>query len=73
MFMDKLLEALKGSKNNDLEDKKTSRALEKMQKQKRLSSDEFFRVYDTLWKEGPTVKYQSPDAWRNFGEKSNAP
>ena len=73
MFKDKFIEALKGSKDKDLEDKVISGALDKIQRQKRLSSDEFLKVYDTLWKEGPAVKYQNPDAWRNFGEKSHTP
>ena len=34
----------------------------KIQKQKRLSSNEFLSVYDSLWKEGPKVQYQNPDA-----------
>jgi hypothetical protein len=62
MFKDKFLEALKQSKNSQTEDNKTIRTLDKIQRQKRLSSEEFLKVHDTLWKEGPSVKHQSPDA-----------
>jgi len=63
MFKDKLLAALKDKKSpysND--DKMMGKAASKIQKQKRLSSSEFLSVYDSLWKEGPAVQYQNPDA-----------
>ena len=60
MFRDKVVEALK-SKNGD--DKKTIQTMNKIENQKRLSSEEFFQVYDTLRKEGPYVKYHNPDSW----------
>ena len=53
MFKDRLLEALKHSKNSSKEDYETARAIAKMESQKRLSSQEFLKVYDTLWQEGP--------------------
>jgi phage gp16-like protein len=56
MFRDKILETLNRSKTNDQEDEKTIRAIDKIQRQERLSSEEFLKVYDTLWKEGPKVK-----------------
>jgi hypothetical protein len=62
MFRDKVLETLNRSKTNNKEDEKTINAIDKIQRQKRLSSEEFQKVYDTLWKEGPKVKYQRPDA-----------
>jgi regulator of replication initiation timing len=56
----KLLKALKSKKNRD---KKTIKATIKIEKQRRLSSEEFIRVYDSLWKDGPTVKFPNPDSW----------
>jgi hypothetical protein len=56
----KMLKALKSKKNKD---KKTIQALTKIEKQKRLSSEEFIKVYDSLWKNGPSVKFQNPDSW----------
>jgi len=70
MFKDKLLETLNPSKTNDKENRKTKKAINKIQRQRKLSSAEFLKVYDTLWKEGPKVKYQSPDTWRD-PEESN--
>ena len=32
-------------------------------KQKRLSSEEFLKVHDEIWKPGPSVNYQNPDNW----------
>jgi hypothetical protein len=68
MFRDKLVKTLNRSKTNNKKDKKTREAIDKIQRQKRLSTEEFRKIYDTLWKEGPKVKYQSPDEWRKPGE-----
>jgi len=40
-------------------DKAVSEAIGKIENQKRLSSKEFLKGYETIWKEGPTVKYQN--------------
>ena len=46
----------------------------KSEKQKRLSSKEFLNGYEAIWKQGPSVKYQSPDAWnRNICQTINEP
>jgi hypothetical protein len=68
MFRDKLVKTLNRSKTNNKGDKKTAKAIDKIQRQKRLSSEEFRKVYDNVWKEGPKIKYQSPEAWRKPGE-----
>jgi hypothetical protein len=36
---------------------------DKLKKRKRLSADEFWSVYDSIWQEGPEVKYQNPNKW----------
>ena len=28
-----------------------------------LSSKEFLKGYDAIWKQGPSIKYQNPEAW----------
>ena len=68
MFKDELVKTSNRSKTNNKKDKKTLKAIDKIQKQERLSSEEFGKVYDNVWKEGPRIKYQSPDAWRKPGE-----
>jgi hypothetical protein len=52
-------------KNRNMEkcDAEVSKAVGKMENQKRLSSKEFLKSYETLWKEGPAVRY------RNIGSK----
>jgi hypothetical protein len=62
MFKEKVLDALK-QEQKDTPNKKTSQTIAKIQKQKRLTSEEFFKVHDTLWKKGPEVKYKDPDNW----------
>jgi hypothetical protein len=70
MFKNKL-ETLNRSKINNKEAEKKIKAIDKIQRQKRLSTEEFRKVYDNLWKEGPRIKYQSPDAWRKPGESGD--
>ena len=72
MLKDKVVKTLNRSETKKKENKKTTKAIDKIQRQKRLSSDEFRKVYDTLWTEGPKIKYQSPDAWRKLGESANS-
>jgi hypothetical protein len=63
MFKKGLLNGLKNKESiNSNDDKKKSLAVNKVKKQKRLSSQEFQSTYDSLWKEGPSVNYQNPDA-----------
>ena len=63
MFKDKLIAALKVRESRDNNgDKEMFRTLNKIQKQKRLSSIEFLKVYNLLWKKGPKVLYQNPEA-----------
>jgi hypothetical protein len=44
-------------------DKKTLESLGKINEQKRLSTNEFQRLYDIIWKKGPESRVQNPDAW----------
>jgi hypothetical protein len=64
MFKKRLLKKLKLSQNGNNPDEETVQAMIKIQKHKRLSSQEFLKVYDTIWKEGPKTVYQYPDNWR---------
>ena len=63
MFRDRLSGALKRSKKSEKGKDEALQAFYKMEREERLSSKEFLKLYDDLWKEGPLVKYQSPDAW----------
>jgi len=37
-----------------------------MLRAKRTSSEDFLRAFDAIYKEGPKVKFQNPDAWTKF-------
>lgn len=64
MFKDRLLDTLKNKKREEKLDEEMSQAMAKIQKQKRLSSQEFLKVYETIRREGPPkMKYQNPEAW----------
>jgi hypothetical protein len=58
MFKNRLINSSK-SKNNGKFDSEVSKAFRKTEKHKRLSSKEFLKGYETIWKEGPSVKYQN--------------
>ena len=68
MFKNRLLETLKRSNNGNKPDDETLRAMAKIQEHKRLSSQEFQKVYDAIWQEGPETAYKNPDEWRKDGD-----
>jgi len=39
------------------------RLINKLKKQQKLTNDEFWLIYDSIWQKGPQVKYQNPDKW----------
>jgi hypothetical protein len=43
---------------------KTTRTVKLTPSKKRLSSEDFLKKADKLWREGPPVKYKYPDAWQ---------
>ncbi len=63
MFNDDFLEALKKNQKENSSDQGTVEAVKKIQKQKRLSSEEFLRVFDAIRKDGPKTNYKMPDKW----------
>jgi hypothetical protein len=63
VFKERLLETLKSSQNKGKIDEETLQAMAKIQNHKRLSSEEFLKVYDTIRKEGPKTTYQNPNSW----------
>jgi hypothetical protein len=68
MFKERLLETLKFSQNGGKPDKETLNVMAKIQNHKKLSSQEFLKVYDTIRKEGPKTAYQNPNSWRKTGD-----
>jgi hypothetical protein len=68
MFKERLLDALKLSQSGDKADEETLQAINKIQKHKKLSSQEFLKVYDIIRQEGPKTVYQNPNSWRRLGD-----
>ena len=68
MFKERLLDTLKKSQNSKDPDKDMSQTITKIEKHKRLSSQEFLKGYDAIWREGPKTPYQNPNAWRRPGD-----
>jgi hypothetical protein len=54
----RLVDALKNSIESNGH---ISQAMSKIEKEEKLSSKEFFEIYDSLWREGPTIRYVNPD------------
>lgn len=61
MLKDRLADTLK-NKNKEKPEEEISQAASKIEKQKRLSTQEFQKVYETIWQGGPAVKYHNPGA-----------
>ncbi len=68
MFKERLIETLKYSDNTNKLDEITLQAIAKIQNQKKLSSEEFLKVYDSIRQEGPKITYQEPNSWRRNGD-----
>jgi hypothetical protein len=58
VFKNRLIESLK-NRNTEKNDAEVSVVIGKIENKKRLSSKEFLKGYETIWKEGPTVHYQN--------------
>ena len=73
MLTSRLLNTLKNL-NKEKPEKEISQATLKIENQKRLSTQEFLKIYETIWQEGPTIKYQNPGAKeRQLQSVSNNP
>jgi len=51
------------AKRSKLSIKTTAKSVKLTQSKRHLSSEEFLKKADKLWREGPLVKYKDPDAW----------
>ena len=41
--------------------------MDKIHKEEHLKSDDFIKLYEILWQEGPKVQYKNPDNWSSYG------
>ena len=67
MFEERLLESLKASQNESNPDNEIMQIITKIENHKKLSSQEFQKVWETIWKEGPKTAYKNPECWRKPG------
>jgi hypothetical protein len=51
------------AKRSKVSVKTTAKSVKLMPSKRRLTSEEFLKKADKLWREGPLVKYRDPDAW----------
>jgi len=58
MSKNRLIDVLKNN-NNVKSDEEIAQATTKIENHKRLSNQEFQKIYETLWKEGPSIKYEN--------------
>ncbi len=63
VFKEDLLYALKKKRKENTSDKETDEAIRKIEDQKRLTSEEFIRIYDAIRRDGPISTYKTPDNW----------
>jgi len=52
------------AKRSERATKATARAIKLTPSKKHLSSKDFLKKADNLWREGPRVKYKYPDSWQ---------
>jgi hypothetical protein len=50
-------------KRKEIPKEKRVKVKEKLRKQERLTSDEFWQVYESIRQDGPVAKYSSPEKW----------
>ena len=67
MFEERLLETLKVSQNGSKPDEEMNQIITKIQNHEKLTSEEFQKVWDTIWKEGPKTAYVNPEDLRKPG------
>ena len=60
MSKSRFIESIK-AKNKVINEQETSEIVSKITEKKRLSSTEFLKTYDSLWKEGPAISYNKPE------------
>ena len=66
-FEERLLESLKASQKDSKSDDEITQIIAKIEKHEKLTSQEFQKVWETIWKEGPQTTYKDPEGWRKPG------
>ena len=71
IFRKKLIKILM-RKRKQIPKEKRIKVEEKLRKQKRLTTDEFWQVYDSIRQDGPIAKYSHPEKWSFTDQSPNS-
>jgi hypothetical protein len=63
VFINDLLVTIKRLQRNTQIDDTTLQAINKLQSNQKLATEEFFEIYEFIRKDGPKIEYQSPEKW----------
>ena len=66
IFSKKLIKILNTKSKSKLK-KDQVVVVDKLRKEERLSSDEFWSVYNSIRQEGPEVRFKNPNKWIDSG------
>ncbi len=62
-FKEELINTLKQTRKENAPDQETLQVVKKLQDQEKLTSEEFWRVYYAIRKDGPSVNYRKLNEW----------
>jgi hypothetical protein len=63
ILTEELATVLKRARKDQKLGKELLTAMNKIRKEEHLESNDFMKIYEILWKEGPKVQYKNPDRW----------
>lgn len=66
MFQDLIIRKLQTAQKSSTPDKMARGAMIKLQKQKRLSSQEFLLVQEAIWQPGPKISYINAEGMKRI-------
>lgn len=63
VFINDLLVTIKRLQRSTKLEVTTLQAINKLQSNQKLTTEEFFEIYEVIRKDGPKIEYQSPEKW----------
>ncbi len=67
IFSEEIIKILSRKKKYELK-KDRARLIGKLKNQERLTGAEFWKVYESIWQDGPKVKFSNPNNWISYQE-----
>ena len=67
IFSKKLFKILT-QKRKGISKEDRAKVIDKLRKKKRLTGDEFWKVYESIRQEGPIAIFSNPDNWTTYHE-----